>query len=39
MADDYVIGIVKKIIYRSNTGYCVGVFKVKDTSDSFNYLR
>lgn len=39
MADDYVIGIVKKIIYRSNTGYCVGVFKVKDTSDSFNYLK
>ncbi len=37
--DNYIIGNVRKIIYRSETGYVVGIFKVKETTDSFNFLK
>ena len=37
--DEYIIGNVRRIIYKSETGYIVGVFKVKDTSDAFDYLK
>lgn len=37
--DDYIIGSVRRIIYRSDNGYVVGVFKVKDSSDAYEYLK
>ena len=37
--DNYIIGIVKKVIYRSPNGYIVGLFKVKDSSSSFSFLH
>ncbi len=37
--EEYIIGNVRRIIYRSENGYIVGVFKVKDASNSFEYLK
>ena len=37
--DNYIIGIVKKVIYRSPNGYIVGLFKVKESSSSFSFLK
>ncbi len=37
--DNYIIGSVRKIIYRSENGYVVGVFKVKETTNSFEFLK
>lgn len=37
--EDYIIGNVKKIIYQSDNGYVVGVFKVKDSTSAFEYLQ
>ncbi len=36
--DEYIIGIVKKIIYRSDNGYVVGLFKVKNASSEYDFL-
>jgi len=37
--DNYIIGIVKKIIYKNDNGYVVGLFKVKDSTTSFEFLK
>ena len=37
--EEYIIGSVRRIIYRNENGYIVGVFKVKDTSTSFEFLK
>ena len=37
--NDYIIGSVRRIIFRSDNGYLVGVFKVKDSTGSFEYLK
>lgn len=37
--NNYIIGIVKKIIYRNDNGYVVGLFKVKDSTTSFEFLK
>lgn len=37
--DDYIIGNVRRIIYRNDNGYVVGVLKVKDTTTSFESLK
>ena len=37
--DNYIIGIVKKIIYRNENGYVVGLFRVKDSTTSFEFLK
>ena len=37
--DDYVIGNVRKIIYRNENGYVVGVFKIKDSSNAYDSLK
>ncbi len=37
--EEYIIGNVRRIIFRSENGYIVGVFKVKDASTSFESLK
>lgn len=37
--EEYIIGNVRKIIYRNENGYVVGVLKVKDTTTSFECLK
>lgn len=37
--DDFIKGNVKKIIYRGDNGYTVGLFKVKESSPSFEFLN
>ena len=37
--EEYIIGSVRRIIYRNDNGYIVGVFKVKDASTSFEFLK
>ena len=37
--EDYIIGSVRRIIYRNDNGYVVGVFKVKESSTSFEFLK
>lgn len=37
--NDYITGSVRKIIFRSDNGYLVGIFKVKDSTGSFEYLK
>ena len=37
--NEYITGSVRKIIFKGENGYTVGVFKVKDSTDSFEYLN
>ena len=37
--EEYIIGNVRKIIYRNENGYVVGVLKVKDATTSFECLK
>ena len=37
--NEYITGSVRKIIFKGENGYTVGVFKVKDSTDSFEYLK
>lgn len=37
--NNYIIGIVKKIIYRNDNGYVVGLIRVKDSTTSFEFLK
>ena len=37
--NDYITGSVRRIIFKGENGYTVGVFKVKDATDSFEYLK
>ena len=36
--NEYIIGIVKKIIYRSENGYVVGLFRVKNSTSEYEFL-
>ena len=36
--NEFIKGNVKRIIYQTDTGYMVGIFKVKESSDKFSYL-
>ncbi len=37
--EEYIIGTIKKIIYRNENGYVVGLAKVKNTTTSFECLK
>lgn len=37
--EEYIVGSVRRIIYKNENGYTVGVFKVKDASLSFEFLK
>ena len=37
--DEYIKGTVRKIIFRSESGYFVGLFKIKDSTKAFEYLK
>lgn len=36
--NEFIKGNVKRIIYQTDTGYMVGIFKVKESSAKFSYL-
>ena len=36
--NEYIKGNVKKIIYKNDNGYTVGTFKIKESSNKFEYL-
>ena len=36
--DDYIIGHVTKIIFQGDTGYIVGIFRVKDASSKYEHF-
>ena len=37
--EEYIIGTVKKIIYRNENGYVVGLIRVKNSTTSFECLK
>ena len=37
--DEYVIGTIRKIIYKSDNGYFVGLFRVKESTKEYEYLK